>query len=90
MCCSRACLACSDFTRASFKICASRLYSSFGELGPILWCSFLTVSENSTVATSYSRTCRVFFFTTHNETILGYRNEPPAYKIKAALADDTV
>jgi hypothetical protein len=59
MCCSRANLVCSDFTRASFEIRSSRLYSSFGDV-PIFRFSSFTASENAAVAESYSFARRAF------------------------------
>jgi len=59
MCCSRASLACSDFTRASVDIRSSLLYSSFGEV-PIFRCSSFTASENADVAGWYSLASRAF------------------------------
>jgi Transposase zinc-binding domain len=59
MCCSRANLAPSDFTRASLELCASRLYSSLGDF-PILRRSSCTAAEKATVAASYSLTSRFF------------------------------
>jgi hypothetical protein len=71
MCCSRASLACSDFTRASVEIRSRLLYSSFGEV-PILRCSSFTASENADVAASYPVRSLVFSsqFTCHPSSII--------------------
>jgi hypothetical protein len=59
MCFSSANRVCSDCTRASFEICISRVYSSFGDV-PIFRCSCFTASENLAVAALYSFTRRAF------------------------------
>jgi hypothetical protein len=59
MCCSRANLVCSDFTRAPLEIRSSRWYSAFGEV-PIFRCSSFTASENASVDLWYSIASRVF------------------------------
>jgi hypothetical protein len=59
MCCSRANLACSDFTRASLEIRSRLLYSSFGEV-PIFRCSSFMASESADVAALYSVKSLVF------------------------------
>jgi hypothetical protein len=59
MCCSRASLAWSAFTRASDEIRSSRWYSSFGDV-PICRRSSCTAFEKVNVAAEYSSTSRVF------------------------------